>query len=512
MILLTARGEEADRIVGLELGADDYVTKPFSPRELAARVRTVLRRAQRRVAAARDDSPSATSSSTARAARSPKRARRCSSTAKEFDLLWFLASHPRHVFSRDQLMDRVWGYAVGGRHRHRHRPRPAAAREDRGRPDPPAAPADGLGRRLPVRPVIELALVVAAGEPRRGARRRASPAPRADGLAPARRARARLGLRAARRRAALRLGDVPHGRRREDPRRRRRLGHRGGRRRRSCSPARSRGSLRRVGAASQSTRRRRSLGPRAGGRRRARSRELAGSFNAMAASLEQLFDARRELVAWASHDLRTPIASMQAMLEAIEDGLVDAGATTCRRCASRCGRSRRSSTTCSSWRGSTPACSRSSCSRCRVAPLVDSALRLLAARGRGPRRRARAPTSTRRVEAPARAGQDRARALQPGHERAAAHAVRRLGRGARRAARRRGLLLRVEDTGEGLARRGAGADVRALLARRPRARAAAAPASGSRSRAGSSRHTAAGSGPRTARRAARCVSFTLPAV
>ena len=76
VILLTARGEEADRIVGLELGADDYVTKPFSPRELAVRVRTVLRRTNGAADAAAARSRSATSSSTARAARSRRRARR----------------------------------------------------------------------------------------------------------------------------------------------------------------------------------------------------------------------------------------------------------------------------------------------------------------------------------------------------------------------------------------------------------------------------------------------------
>jgi DNA-binding response OmpR family regulator len=109
VILLTARGEEADRIVGLELGADDYVTKPFSPRELAARVRTVLRRS----------TPSAESGArlqfsgleldagTREVRRDGEELRL---TAKEFDLLWFLASHPRRVFSRDQLMSRVWGY------------------------------------------------------------------------------------------------------------------------------------------------------------------------------------------------------------------------------------------------------------------------------------------------------------------------------------------------------------------------------------------------------------------
>jgi DNA-binding response OmpR family regulator len=109
VIMLTARGEEADRIVGLELGADDYVTKPFSPRELAARVRTVLRRAQtppvqnERLAFG-DLELDAASREVCRGGRPLKL------TLKEFDLLWFLASHPRRVFSRDQLMDRVWGY------------------------------------------------------------------------------------------------------------------------------------------------------------------------------------------------------------------------------------------------------------------------------------------------------------------------------------------------------------------------------------------------------------------
>jgi DNA-binding response OmpR family regulator len=111
VILLTARGEEADRIVGLELGADDYVTKPFSPRELAVRVRAVLRRS---------------GGVTARPYRYEfgdvvvdgvshevtKGGEVVALTAKEFDLLAFLAAHPRQVFSRDQLMDRVWDYSA----------------------------------------------------------------------------------------------------------------------------------------------------------------------------------------------------------------------------------------------------------------------------------------------------------------------------------------------------------------------------------------------------------------
>jgi DNA-binding response OmpR family regulator len=110
VIMLTARTEEADRIVGLELGADDYVTKPFSPRELAARVRTVLRRAsplpQRAELLTFEELEI---DAGAREVRRSGEVLRL--TAKEFDLLWFLASHPRRVFSRDQLMQRVWGYS-----------------------------------------------------------------------------------------------------------------------------------------------------------------------------------------------------------------------------------------------------------------------------------------------------------------------------------------------------------------------------------------------------------------
>jgi DNA-binding response OmpR family regulator len=109
VIMLTARGEEADRIVGLELGADDYVTKPFSPRELAARVRTVLRRAappafgEPRLSFDELEIDASTREVT-------KAGEQLRLTAKEFDLLWFLASHARRVFSRSQLMERVWGY------------------------------------------------------------------------------------------------------------------------------------------------------------------------------------------------------------------------------------------------------------------------------------------------------------------------------------------------------------------------------------------------------------------
>jgi len=111
VIMLTARGEEADRIVGLELGADDYITKPFSPRELAARVRSVLRRSTPTETTAELLSfGSIELESATRETR--KGGEQVRLTAKEFDLLWFLASHPRRVFSRDQLMAKVWGYTA----------------------------------------------------------------------------------------------------------------------------------------------------------------------------------------------------------------------------------------------------------------------------------------------------------------------------------------------------------------------------------------------------------------
>jgi DNA-binding response OmpR family regulator len=111
VILLTARVEETDRIVGLELGADDYVTKPFSPRELATRVKTVLRRAQPSEPPRQSISvgPLHIDAGTHQATRDGEQ---LSLTAKEFELLWFLASNVNKVFSRDQLMHRVWGYAA----------------------------------------------------------------------------------------------------------------------------------------------------------------------------------------------------------------------------------------------------------------------------------------------------------------------------------------------------------------------------------------------------------------
>lgn len=114
IIMLTSRGEESDRLAGFELGVDDYVVKPFSPRELIARVKAVLRRS----------APSADSSE--KPLEFPhlhidplRRAvlldgQMVTLTAREFDLLWLFARHPQQVFTREQLLNQVWGYEFYG--------------------------------------------------------------------------------------------------------------------------------------------------------------------------------------------------------------------------------------------------------------------------------------------------------------------------------------------------------------------------------------------------------------
>jgi len=115
IIMLTAKGEEADRIVGLEIGADDYVVKPFSPRELVARIKSVLRRTAA--------GPSKSMGGTLRFGEctlNPQTRvmssndREVQLTSKEFDLLFFLASHSGQVFTREQLMDQVWDFTYAG--------------------------------------------------------------------------------------------------------------------------------------------------------------------------------------------------------------------------------------------------------------------------------------------------------------------------------------------------------------------------------------------------------------
>ena len=113
IIMLTARREEIDRIAGLEMGADDYVVKPFSPQELVSRVRAVMRRLGRE----QSDVESERELNFEDLSIDPRsrvvkvRGEEVELTAKEFDMLYLLARHPKQVFTRDQLLDRVWGGA-----------------------------------------------------------------------------------------------------------------------------------------------------------------------------------------------------------------------------------------------------------------------------------------------------------------------------------------------------------------------------------------------------------------
>ena len=317
VILLTARGEETDRIVGLELGADDYVTKPFSPRELATRVRTVLRRAQ---PAAPPPQRVEVGSLVVDAGRHEARkdGRLLSLTSREFDLLWFLASNANRVFSRDQLMARVWGYAAAldtgtvtvhvRRLREKLEDDPSQAGPDR----------DRLGCRLPAPRMTAFALAlgvgVLAGCVGAVLVVRFLPTLRlqlgalallavclplgvviASGLVMFDMHDAEILAIAIASAVFALAGAVLLSRWILRPLERLRV----------ASARLARGDL--SARASES-------GPR-------ELVELSSSFNEMATNLEQLFDARRQLVAWASHDLRTPLASLRAMVEALEDGL-----------------------------------------------------------------------------------------------------------------------------------------------------------------------------------------------
>jgi len=108
IIFLTARAEEMDRVLGLELGADDYVVKPFSPRELVARARAVLRR-QFRPAEKAEVVESPNLRLDARTQEVTVRGKPVDLSSLEFRLLHFLASHPKRIFSRERLLDAVWG-------------------------------------------------------------------------------------------------------------------------------------------------------------------------------------------------------------------------------------------------------------------------------------------------------------------------------------------------------------------------------------------------------------------
>ncbi|GAB4576353.1 MAG: response regulator transcription factor [Anaerolineae bacterium] len=114
IILLTARGEELDRVLGFEVGADDYVVKPFSPREMVGRVKAVLRRHSGSAAADLRPVRAGPITVDPRSRTAHVGERPVELTAKEFDLLWFFARRPGQVFSRAQLLDHVWGYEFVG--------------------------------------------------------------------------------------------------------------------------------------------------------------------------------------------------------------------------------------------------------------------------------------------------------------------------------------------------------------------------------------------------------------
>jgi len=116
ILMLTAKGAELDRVVGLEMGADDYLPKPFSVRELVARAKAILRRVDTHT------TPASVSGNLQAGALCLEQAKRRVSvagneadlTAREFDLLWHFATHPGQVFTRSQLLDSVWGYGHDG--------------------------------------------------------------------------------------------------------------------------------------------------------------------------------------------------------------------------------------------------------------------------------------------------------------------------------------------------------------------------------------------------------------
>jgi signal transduction histidine kinase len=160
VIMLTARGEETDRVVGLEIGADDYIAKPFSPREVVARVRAVLRRSPVGSGEGRHEGPILFEDGAIDPA-----ARKLTVGGRAVALT-VPGPEPRTGVRPAPAPRGALGLRVRRRSRYRHRPHPAAPREDRARPVSPEARGHGVGRRLPVRPVtwrpVALAAAVAA--------------------------------------------------------------------------------------------------------------------------------------------------------------------------------------------------------------------------------------------------------------------------------------------------------------------------------------------------------------
>ena len=113
VIMLTSLGEEENRIAGLQLGADDYVTKPFSPRELALRVDSVLRRSRATATAAPRTLTDGDLTLDAKARKATLRGAELPLTSREFDLIEFFLTHPGKAFTREQLLEQVWGWSFG---------------------------------------------------------------------------------------------------------------------------------------------------------------------------------------------------------------------------------------------------------------------------------------------------------------------------------------------------------------------------------------------------------------
>ncbi|HOA98593.1 MAG TPA: response regulator transcription factor [Candidatus Atribacteria bacterium] len=113
IIMLTARGEEFDKVLGLELGADDYVAKPFSPRELVARIKAVLRRFNASSGGGKTWEALGLRIDY-EAKKVEIKGKEINLTPKEFELLWFLVNHPQRVYTREQLLEYVWGYDFAG--------------------------------------------------------------------------------------------------------------------------------------------------------------------------------------------------------------------------------------------------------------------------------------------------------------------------------------------------------------------------------------------------------------
>ena len=116
IIMLTARGSESDRLIGFELGIDDYIVKPFSPREVVARVKAVLRRSGGDKSEVRDEEPITINDLQIDPRKREVHVGDAESvlTAKEFDLLWHFARHPGQVLTRDHLISEIWGYDFDG--------------------------------------------------------------------------------------------------------------------------------------------------------------------------------------------------------------------------------------------------------------------------------------------------------------------------------------------------------------------------------------------------------------